>query len=68
MMAENEMAYAFYRRVPGYGTGGQYEIKGPRTYYSRSGKSVMTGDPYSAATMAGMTWEEWRTKRFIPAY
>jgi RHS repeat-associated protein len=66
MIAENAIAYAFYKKVPGYGKGGEYEIAGPRTYFYVGQTSKMY--PYSRYAILSMTWEEWAKKRFVPAY
>ena len=65
MQAENAMAYAFYKKVPGYGKGGAHEIAGPRTYYNRAQRSLLTGELYDVKK--AMTWDEW-SPCFTPAY
>ena len=68
MVAENSIAYAFYKKVPGY-----QGIPGPRTYFNQKERTSKTGNhaKYSAETLAGMTWEQWEKKvkeGWVPEY
>jgi RHS repeat-associated protein len=67
MMAENEIAYAFYKKVPGYGNGGAHFITGPRTYYWTDGMSRETGKAYDDETLRGMKWDSWNSS-YVPAW
>jgi RHS repeat-associated protein len=68
MMAENKIAYAFYKKVPGYGNGEAHFITGPRTFYDPTGQSQeFPGRGYDDATMRGMKWDSW-TSSYVPAW
>ncbi len=76
MVAANNMGFAFYKKVPGYGRG-QLHYTTPYTFYgsndwAQDGISRITGQPvplpHPLNEKEGLTWDDWEKNPWFSYY